>query len=43
MGKPPDRPEIAGFKLLISPAAMDFLVKTDNKGSHRYGTLSIDF
>ena len=42
MGKPLDRPEIAGFKLLTSPAAMDFLVKTDNKGSRRYGTFSID-
>ena len=31
MGKPPALPEIAGFKLLTSPAAMDFLVKTDNE------------
>jgi hypothetical protein len=36
-------PEIAGFKLLTTSAAMDFLVKTDNKGSRRYGTFSIDF
>jgi hypothetical protein len=43
MGKPPALPEIAGFKLLTIPAAMDFLVKTDNTGSHRYGTSSIDF
>jgi hypothetical protein len=41
MGKPPDRPEIAGFKLLTIPAVMDFLVKTDNKGIRRYGTFSI--
>jgi hypothetical protein len=43
MGKPPALPEIAGFKLLTSSVAMDFLVKTENKGIRRYGTFSIDF
>jgi len=43
MGKPPALPKIAGFKLLTSPAAMDFLVKIDNIGVRRYGTFSIDF
>jgi hypothetical protein len=31
MGKPPAVPEIAGFKLLASSAAMDFLEKIDKK------------
>jgi hypothetical protein len=43
MDKPPALPEIAGFILLASPAAMDFLVKIHNKGIRRYGTFSIDF
>jgi hypothetical protein len=43
MDKPPALPEIAGFILLTSPAVMDFLGKTDNKGIRRYGTFSIDF
>jgi hypothetical protein len=43
MGKPPALPKIAGFILLKNPAAMDFLVKIDNKGIRRYGTFSIDF
>jgi hypothetical protein len=43
MGNPPALPEIAGSKLLTRPAAMNFLVKIDNKWSRRYGTSSIDF
>jgi hypothetical protein len=43
MGKPPALPEIDGFILLASPAAMDVLVKIDNIGIRRYGTFSIDF